>query len=80
MAGLGIAILRDDVVAAELAAGRLVPALDAYNPLTVPVFAVYPERAWLRAAVTAFIEHVTAGLTDAQPQAATRVAVTRKMP
>lgn len=56
--GLGVAILRDDVARPFLDSGALVPVLDAYNPLEVPVFAVYPERAHLRAAVTAFIEYV----------------------
>ncbi len=69
--GLGIAILRDEVVAAQLASGALVAVLDAYNPLTVPVFAVYPDRAHLRAAVVAFIDYVQAYLSvgDAQAEA-----------
>lgn len=57
--GLGVAILRAEVVQPLLAAGVLVPVLDAYNPLVVPVYAVYPERAHLRAAVTAFIDYVS---------------------
>ena len=32
------------------------PVLDAYSPLVVPVYAVYPERSRLHAAVTAFID------------------------
>ena len=59
MRGLGVAILRDDVVRTAIAAGTLVPVLEAYNPLVIPAFAVFPERAHLRAAVTAFIDHVT---------------------
>ncbi len=57
--GLGIAILRAEVVGADVDAGALVPVVAAYNPLVVPVYAVYPERSYLRAAVTAFIDHVT---------------------
>lgn len=56
--GLGVAILRAEVVAPDVDSGRLVPVLDAYNPLEVPVYAVYPERSHLRAAVTAFIDYV----------------------
>lgn len=56
--GLGIAILRSDVVQPDLDAGALVPVLDAYNPLQIPVYAVYPERAHLRAAVVAFIDYI----------------------
>lgn len=71
LAGHGIAILRDDVVAGELERGRLVSALDAYNPLIVPVFAVYPDRSNLRAAVSAFIDFVSAGLSAASPSPTT---------
>jgi DNA-binding transcriptional LysR family regulator len=56
--GLGVAILRVEVVQPDVDAGALVAVLDAYNPLVVPVYAVYPERSHLRAAVTAFIDHV----------------------
>jgi DNA-binding transcriptional LysR family regulator len=57
--GLGVAILRAEVVQPDVGAGALVPVLDAYNPLVVPVYAVYPERSHLRAAVTAFIDYVS---------------------
>lgn len=56
---MGIAILRADVVEADLEAGALVPVLDAYNPLEIPVYAVYPDRAQLRTVVTAFIDYVS---------------------
>jgi DNA-binding transcriptional LysR family regulator len=59
---LGVAILREELVRADLASGSLAVALEAYNPLVVPVFAVYPERAHLRAAVTAFIHYIEAHL------------------
>lgn len=57
--GLGVAILREEVVRPSIDEGALVPVLDAYDPLVVPLYAVYPERAHLRAAVTTFIEHVS---------------------
>ncbi|MEZ4458125.1 MAG: LysR family transcriptional regulator [bacterium] len=60
--GLGIAILRADVVQPSIDSGQLQPVLQAYNPLSIPLFAVYPERSHLRAAVTAFIDYVSAQL------------------
>jgi DNA-binding transcriptional LysR family regulator len=56
--GLGVAILRAELVRPLLDAGALVPVLEAYNPLHVPVYAVYPEKTHLRAAATAFIDYV----------------------
>lgn len=71
--GLGVAILREDAVADAVAAGALLPVLDAYNPLRIPLFAVYPERAYLRPAVVAFIEHVRDALSaPPTPPAATQ--------
>lgn len=58
--GHGIAILSPRLVADELRAGRLVKVLSKYDPLQVPLFAVYPDRVHLRAPVKAFIEHVSA--------------------
>jgi DNA-binding transcriptional LysR family regulator len=57
--GLGVAILRAEVVQPDVDAGALVSVLDAYNPLVVPLYAVYPERSYLRAAVTALIDYVS---------------------
>lgn len=57
--GLGVTILRAEVVSHDVDVGALVPVLDAYNPLVVPVYAVYPERSYLRAAVTALIDYVS---------------------
>ncbi len=58
--GHGIAILSPPRVLDDLRAGRLVKVLDAYDPLRVPLFAVYPDRVHLRAPVKAFVEHVAA--------------------
>lgn len=65
--GLGVAILRAELVEPHLARGALQPVLDAYDPLEVPVFAVYPERAALRAAVAAFIDYVRRALGPEPP-------------
>lgn len=56
--GLGVAILAPHLVAEDRAAGRLVSALAAYDPLRVPLYAVYPDRAYLRGAVTRFLAFV----------------------
>ena len=57
--GLGVAILRSEVVQPDVDSGALIPVLKAYNPLVVPLYAVYPERSHLRAAVTAFVDYVS---------------------
>jgi DNA-binding transcriptional LysR family regulator len=58
MGGLGIAILPAALVAPHLESGALVPALDAYDPLLVPMYAAYPERKLLPATLRAFLDHV----------------------
>ena len=60
--GLGIGILPQDLVAEDLAEGRLEPVLDAYDPLEVPLYAVYPDRRYLPAAVVALIGHLQSHL------------------
>lgn len=55
--GVGVAILPPPLVEPALASGALVTVLDAYAPLRVPLFAVFPDRAAVRAAVRVFIEH-----------------------
>jgi DNA-binding transcriptional LysR family regulator len=56
--GYGIAILPQGMARPAIEQGRLAPVLGAYNPLVVPLFAVYPEHAHLRASVAAFIDVV----------------------
>lgn len=56
--GLGIAILPSPLTEPEIKAGRLVKVLGEYDPLVVPVFAVYPDQAYLRTAVRSFMELV----------------------
>ncbi|MEO0604927.1 MAG: LysR family transcriptional regulator [Myxococcota bacterium] len=59
-AGLGVAVLPHRAVADDLESGTLVPCLAEYNPLRVPLYAVYPSRRFLPAAAAAFIDHVKA--------------------
>jgi DNA-binding transcriptional LysR family regulator len=44
MAGLGIALLPDFIVAAAMKAGQLVPVLDPYLPRASALYAVYPHH------------------------------------
>lgn len=57
--GLGVVILRAEIVQPDVDSGQLVPVLKNNNPLEVPVYAVYPERLYLRSAVAAFINYVS---------------------
>lgn len=58
--GLGVAVLPAPLVDADVAAGRLVPVLDAYDPLTVPLYAAYSDRRFLPASTQALLAHVAA--------------------
>jgi DNA-binding transcriptional LysR family regulator len=58
VAGLGLARLADYHIAPELAAGRLVTVLDAYECDSEPIYAVYPSRRHLSVRVRAFLDHV----------------------
>lgn len=58
--GLGVALLPDRAVAADLAAGRLVPVLPTEVGGTSTLAVVYPERRYLAPAVRAFVDHVVA--------------------
>ncbi|MEZ4294588.1 MAG: LysR family transcriptional regulator [Polyangiaceae bacterium] len=60
--GLGIAILPAYVCDGAIAEGKLVPVLDEWNPLRVPIYAVYPERRFLSAAARVFLDHVSGAL------------------
>lgn len=58
--GLGIAILPSSLVDDDLAEGRLCTVLDAYDPLEVPLYAAYPDRRFLPAAMVALLDHLVA--------------------
>ena len=53
--GLGVAILPAHVCAEHLRAGRLECAHPRYDPLEVPLYAAYPDRRYMPAALTAFL-------------------------
>jgi DNA-binding transcriptional LysR family regulator len=54
--GIGIAMEPDFIVAADLAAGRLVRVLADYAPAPTGVYAVYPSRRHLSAKVRSFVD------------------------
>ncbi len=54
--GLGICCEPDFIVAADIAAGRLVPILAEFRPPAAPIHAVYPSRRHLSAKVRAFVD------------------------
>lgn len=58
--GIGIAMEPDFMVAAELAAGRLVRVLPDYAPAPAGIYAVYASRRHLSAKVRAFVDFLAA--------------------
>jgi DNA-binding transcriptional LysR family regulator len=54
--GVGIALEPDFIVGADLAAGRLVRVLEAFEAPASSIYAVYPSRRYLSAKVRAFVE------------------------
>lgn len=66
VAGLGIALEPDFIVAPEIRAGRLVPLLAEFRPATAPVWAVYASRRHLSAKVRAFVDFLAAEFAAAQ--------------
>lgn len=61
VAGLGITLAPDFILAPELDAGRLVPILTAHAIPTSAVWAVYPESRHLSAKVRSFVDALAAG-------------------
>jgi DNA-binding transcriptional LysR family regulator len=62
--GMGIAILPPSLVADDLASGRLVPVLPAYNPLRVPLHAAYADHRRPSAAQEALLRHLTRAFAE----------------
>ena len=54
--GIGISMEPDFIVAADLAAGRLVQVLADYAPAPTSIYAVYPSRRHLSAKVRTFVD------------------------
>jgi transcription elongation GreA/GreB family factor len=58
--GLGITMLPDPLVAADLAAGRLLPILEGFQNIELAVNAVHPHGRNPPASVRAFLDHLAA--------------------
>ncbi|MEN0061069.1 MAG: LysR family transcriptional regulator [Myxococcota bacterium] len=56
--GLGVAILPWHGIHEDLRAGTLVPVLEGFNPLTVPMYAVYPDRRFVPASTRALLVYL----------------------
>jgi DNA-binding transcriptional LysR family regulator len=64
--GRGIVFEPAFIVGPEVRAGRLVPLLQDYEPLPVPIYAVYPSRKHLSAKVRRFVEFLIERFAAAQ--------------
>lgn len=66
VAGVGIALEPDFIVAPEIRAGRLVRVLPDYQPPRSPISAVYPSRRHLSAKVRSFVDFLVERYARAQ--------------
>lgn len=64
VAGLGLTMAPAFLLAAEIAAGRLVPVLRAHAPSTSAVWAVYPESRHLSTKVRSFVDAMAASFAS----------------
>ncbi len=60
VAGMGIAVEPDFIVAPDIRAGRLVRVLDEFEPPRSPIAAVYPSRRHLSAKVRSLVDFLAA--------------------
>jgi DNA-binding transcriptional LysR family regulator len=64
--GAGIVFEPAFIVGLDVRAGRLVPLLQDFVPLPVPIYAVYPSRKHLSAKVRLFVDFLVARFAEAQ--------------
>jgi DNA-binding transcriptional LysR family regulator len=64
--GAGIVFEPAFIVGPDVRAGRLVPLLQDFVPLPVPIYAVYPSRKHLSAKVRLFVDFLVARFAEAQ--------------
>ena len=60
--GLGVAVLAEHVCGSHVERGALRTVHPSYDPLDVPVFAVFPDRRYMPAALSAFLDSARAAL------------------
>ena len=65
VAGAGITLAPDFIVAPDVRSGRLVPLLADYSSPAIPINAVYPSRRHLSAKVRAFVDYLVSRFADA---------------
>lgn len=73
IAGIGVAMEPDFIVADDLAEGRLLALLPDYEPPSASIFAVYPSRRHLSAKVRVFVEFLATRFSGANWQARGKV-------
>jgi DNA-binding transcriptional LysR family regulator len=67
VAGVGIVLEPDFIIAAEVRSGRLVRVLADYQPPRSPISAVYPSRRHLSAKVRSFVDFLAQRYSRGQP-------------
>jgi DNA-binding transcriptional LysR family regulator len=67
VAGLGIVLEPDFIVAPEIRAGRLRPLLPQFAPPRTPIAAVYPSRRHLSPKVRAFVDFLADRFSSGPP-------------
>ena len=67
LAGLGLAMLPGFIVARELAAGRLVPVLEAHQTRALPVHALWLPVTPMPAKLRAIVDHLAGELAGGRP-------------
>ncbi|WP_369050442.1 LysR family transcriptional regulator [Burkholderia gladioli] len=75
--GLGIALLPEVCMQADIDAGRLVPVLDDYRATNAQFCAVFPSHRYIRRVTTLFVDYIQDKIrsTRALPEAASRLTV-----
>lgn len=63
VAGFGLSLIPRIYVEEDLAAGRLVSALDDWTPVETTIYAVYPSRRYLQAKLRTFLDFLVEELT-----------------
>lgn len=75
--GLGIALLPEVCMQADIDAGRLVPVLDDYRATNAQFCAVFPSHRYIRRVTTLFVDYIQDKIRSARalPEAASRLTV-----